>query len=91
MSAAYNPYLKRHVAVHTLLRENKIVLRTAPQRTGPWSAPQVVYRPKKVNDKALIYAGKEHPELARENGRIIYITYVSSAKYAPELIEVMFN
>ena len=40
MSAAYNPHLQKFVAFHSLHRENKIVLRTAEQLTGPWSERQ---------------------------------------------------
>ena len=71
MSAAYNRHLHMHVAFHSLHRENKIVMRTAPRITGPWSDPQVVYRPEKVTDQDLIYAAKEHPELAREWPRVV--------------------
>jgi hypothetical protein len=88
MSAAYNPHLKQYVAFHSLHRENKIVMRMAPRITGPWGEPQVVYRPEKITDHDLIYAAKEHPELARENGRILYVTFVNSASYVPQLIEV---
>jgi hypothetical protein len=88
MSAAYNPYLKKHVAFHSHLRENKIVMRTAPRITGPWSASEVVYRPERVKDTDFFYAAKEHPELAREGGRVLYVTYVNSSTYVPQLIEV---
>jgi hypothetical protein len=88
MSAAYNPYLRKHVAFHSLHRENKIVMRTAPRITGPWSEPQVVYRPEKITDQDLIYAAKEHPELARKDGRVLYVTFVNSANYVPQMIEV---
>jgi hypothetical protein len=91
MSAAYNPYLRIHVAFHSLHRENKIVMRTAPRITGPWSDPYVVYQPEKITDVDLIYAAKEHPELARENGRAMYVTFVNSANYVPQLIEVMLK
>lgn len=91
MSASYNPHLKKFVAVHSLHRENKIVMRTAPRIVGPWSAPQVVYRPEKLAETDLIYAAKEHPELARDGGRVIYVTYVNSASYVPQMIEVTFN
>jgi hypothetical protein len=88
MSAAYNPYLKQHIAIHTYNRENKLVIRTAPKITGPWSAPQVLYRPRQTEPPCMFYAGKEHPELAREGGRIIYVTYVDSSVYMPHLLEV---
>lgn len=88
MSAAYNSYLGKYVAVHTLLRENKIVMRTAPKITGPWSEPKLIYRPKRTDGKDIFNAGKEHPELQGQGGKVMYITYVNSAEYAPHLIEV---
>jgi hypothetical protein len=91
MSAAYNPHLKKFVAIHSLHRENQIVMRTAPEIFGPWGEPQVIYRPGKAASDDLIYAAKEHPELARESGRVIYVTYVNSANYAPNMIEVAID
>jgi hypothetical protein len=88
MSAAYNPYLRKYLAIHSLHRENKIVMRVAERLTGPWSEPRIVYRPERVADTDLIYAAKEHPELARDNGQVIYVTYVNSATYVPQMIEV---
>jgi hypothetical protein len=91
MSASHNRHLGCYVAIHSLLRENKIVLRMAPQITGPWSEPEIVFRPEKIKDSDLIYAAKEHPELAREEGRIIYVTFVNSTTYVPQLIELTFK
>jgi hypothetical protein len=91
MSAAYNAHLGKHVAIHSLGRERKIVMRTAPARTGPWSEPAVVYEAPRKSQGDLIYAAKEHPELAGEGGRRIYVTYVNSAEYVPEMVEVRFR
>jgi hypothetical protein len=91
MSASFNAYLQKYVAFHSLHRENKIVMRTAERITGPWSEAHVAYRPEKSNDSDLIYAAKEHPELAREGGRILYVTFVNSATYIPQLIEVQLK
>lgn len=88
MSAAYNPYLRCHVAFHALNREHKIVLRTAPKITGPWSDGEVVFRPERIADGDLIYAAKEHPELSREAGRLVYVTFVNSTTYVPQLVEL---
>ena len=87
MSVPYNPYLKKYVATHTLYRANNLVLRTAPQRTGPWSEPLLFHRPAKIRDSDRFYAGKEHPELAREGGKVLYVTYVNSSVYMPHLVE----
>jgi hypothetical protein len=88
MSASFNPHLGCNIAIHSYLRENKIVLRTAPSITGPWSDAEVVYRPERVKDDDLVYAAKEHPELARDNGRVIYVTFVNSSTYVPQLVEL---
>jgi Domain of unknown function (DUF4185) len=88
MSATYNSFLGKWVAIHSFLRENKIVLRTAPKIYGPWSDGEIIYRPQRVKDSDLIYAAKEHPELARKDGKVIYATYVNSSTYVPELIEI---
>jgi hypothetical protein len=88
MSAAYNRHLNQYVAFHSLHRENKIAMRTAPTIVGPWSEPQIVYRPEKVKDAELIYAVKEHPELASADGRGLYVTFVNSATYIPQMIEI---
>lgn len=88
VSCAYNPHLHKFVAFHSLHRENKIVMRTAEQFTGPWSKPQLVYQPERVTEADLIYAAKEHPELARDDGRVMYVTFVNSATYVPQMIEV---
>jgi hypothetical protein len=86
MSAAFNPYLRCHVAFHALNREHKIVMRTAPKITGPWSEGEVVFRPERIAEGDLIYAAKEHPELAREAA--IYVTFVNSTTYVPQLVEL---
>lgn len=88
MSASYNPHLKKHVAIHSYNRENKLVMRTAPRITGPWSQPEVFYRPPMESEGDLFYAAKEHPELSRDDGRIIYVTYVNASTYMPHLVEV---
>ncbi len=88
MSAAFNPHLGKHLAIHALGREGKIVMRTSPERTGPWSEPQLVYEVKRDEPHTFVYAAKEHPELARDSGRRIFITFVNSASYIPELLEV---
>jgi hypothetical protein len=91
MSAAYNAYLGQHVAIHALGREGKIAMRTAPARTGPWSEPTVVYEAPRKSPDDLVYAAKEHPELAQEGGRRIYVTYVNSGAYVPEMVEIRFR
>ena len=93
LSVSFNRYLNSFLAVHSLDLTGKIVARTAPNPWGPWSDHTELY---KVNVErtidlpypVLIYAGKEHPELSEDNGRILYITYIEFEEYFPHLIKV---
>lgn len=92
-SVSFNPYLGKYLAVHSLDLSGKIVARTAEQPWGPWSDSVELYQVRKEHPYAhlypqLIYAGKEHPALARENGRIIYVTYIEFEEYYPHLLEI---
>ena len=88
LSVAYNPYLNRHIAIHVFHRENKLAIRTAPRIVGPWSEPEIFFRPKMTSADDLFTAGKEHPELRGEHGKILYVTYVNSSVYVPHLLEI---
>lgn len=88
MSVSFNRHLGRYLAVHALGREGDIVMRLAPRRTGPWSEPMLIHRVVRTSERDFVYAAKEHPEYSSEGGRMIYITYVSSATYIPQLLEV---
>jgi hypothetical protein len=93
LSVSYNAHLGSYLAVHSLDLTGKIVGRTAPQPWGPWSEPVVLWSVNVKRDQPLpypplIYAGKEHPELSEDNGRVIYLTYIEFEEYFPHLIEV---
>jgi hypothetical protein len=88
---SWNEHLGCYLAVHSFDLTGQIVARTAPAPWGPWSAPVVLWQVAR-NDALpymqLIYAGKEHPELAAGGGRRIYLTYIEFEEYFPHLIEV---
>ncbi|MEQ8839082.1 MAG: DUF4185 domain-containing protein, partial [Lacipirellulaceae bacterium] len=88
LSVSYNPYLKQHVAIHVLGRDNRLAIRTAPQIVGPWSKPEVFHIAPRQSDADLFTAAKEHPEMRTSGGRTLYVTYVNSANYIPTLLEV---
>lgn len=92
MSVAYNAYLGQYLAVHSMGLSSDIVARTADRPWGPWSEPTTLWSitpPVQGEGPApSYYAGKEHPELAGEKGRVLYVTYVESNEYFPHLIEV---
>lgn len=96
MSVRDHPELKKWVAVMVdpQLFSDKVLLRTAPAMTGPWTEGDVIYRipilqkdnPK--HDKATFcYAGKEHSEF--EKGDLVF-TYVCNTM-TPKKLEVEPN
>ncbi len=92
MSVRYHPQLKEWLAVlmEPTFFSNKILLRTAPRLTGPWSTGRVIYSiPEMEKDKpgydkdTFCYAAKEHPEF-RKPGSILF-TYVCNTMQVDKL------
>ncbi len=91
MSVSWNEYLGGYLAVHSYNTDGQQVGRTAPQPWGPWSEPTTLWTVEAGPGKkypVAAYAGKEHPSLAEDGGRVIYFTYVEAEEYFPHLIEV---
>lgn len=83
MSVRYHPELKKWVAVMVdpQIFSDKVILRTAPNMTGPWTDGEVIYRipilqktDPKYDPDTFCYAGKEHPEFEK-TGELVF-TYV---------------
>jgi len=96
LSVSYNNYLGKYLAVHSLGLSGKIVGRTADHLWGPWSDPITLWEVSTNHDTSLpypklIYAGKEHPELAQDDGQTIYITYIEFEEYFPHLVEIKLS
>ena len=91
LSVSWNAHLGAYLAVHSLDLTGKIVGRIAPKPWGPWGEPVTLWKVEKLHPfpyLQLIYAGKEHPELAGDGGRRIYLTYIEFEEYFPHLVEV---
>ena len=92
LSIRYHPELKQwlSVMVEPSGFSDKILLRSAPDLTGPWTQGQVIYRipemlPGPTRDKnTFCYAGKEHPEL-ESSGQLLF-TYVCNTMDVPSLV-----
>jgi hypothetical protein len=92
LSIRYHPELKMWLAVMVdpSWFSDKILLKTAPSLSGPWSEGTVIYRIPEMeagptHDKNIFcYAGKEHPEL--ETGADLVFTYVCNTADPPELM-----
>lgn len=93
LSVSYNNYLKKYLAVHSLDLSGKIVARTSDTLWGRWSEPVELFHVEMPEQNGLpyptlIYAGKEHPYLSKENGKILYVTYIEFEEYYPHLLEI---
>lgn len=78
---------ERFLAVQSLgFGPADVGLRAAPTLTGPWSAPQMVYRPPEYyRPNVMIYAAKAHPELT---GADVALTYATNTfEYSEQLTD----
>ena len=88
LSIAYNAYLGGYLAVHSVGISDKARLSLAAHPWGPYQQIAEIPAPHRAFSKAFCYAGKEHPELAEERGRVVYITYVDSERYWLRMLRV---
>jgi hypothetical protein len=88
LTVSWNPWLRAYLAVHQVGITEKIRLSAAQNPWGPYQPLAEIGAPHRAFEKAFCYAAKEHPELAQNNGRTIYITYVDSQRYWLQLLKV---
>ncbi len=91
LSIAYNPYLGGYLAVHSLNVSERMRLSLAPHPWGPYRPIAEIGTPHQAFASAFCYAGKEHPELAEQKGRILYVTYVDNQRYWLQLLKVTLD
>lgn len=73
-SVSYNPYFKTLINVYDEFGNNSGFIRFANNPEGPWSKKQVLYQTIKPST-GTNYIINEHPELSKNNGKTIYISY----------------
>ena len=92
MSIRYHAGRKQWLAVlnEPGLFTDKILLRTAPNLTGPWTDGQVIYRIPDVQKDApgydpdtFCYAGKEHPQFRQADS--VLVTYACNTQKVAKL------
>lgn len=97
MSVRYHADLKKWVAVlvDPNLMSDKVLLRTAPELTGPWTAGEVIYHIPELQKSSpnydsgtFCYAGKEHPEYEKP-GELLF-TYACNT-FQPKKLEAETN
>jgi hypothetical protein len=75
MSVHFSAYLGAFVAFYMVPTTSRMALRLAPRPEGPWSGPLTFADGLPALDGSWDYALIAHPELAREGGRVEYLTY----------------
>jgi hypothetical protein len=88
LSVSHNPYLGGYLAVHSVGLSGRVRLSFAPAPWGPYRPIGEIGTPRRALSRGFTYAGKEHPELAQERGRVVYVTYVDSERYWLQLLKV---
>ncbi len=95
LSVSYNAYLGCFLAVHSHIMTGKVVMRRSPTPWGPWGDEELLFeavhpRPLPLPYPDLLYAGKEHPWLSKNDGQTIYVSYIEFEEYFPHLMEIQF-
>lgn len=73
-SYSYNKYHGLYIHIFDKFANDGLYIQFAQHPEGPWSQTQKIYNtiaPEHDNNYLMV----EHPELAKENGKIIYISY----------------
>jgi hypothetical protein len=92
MSVRYHPQQREWIAVQFDPKVvGRILLRTAPQIIGPWTAGEEIYRVPELeasirekNSDRVCYAAKEHQEFG--SGDSILVTYVCNSTVPTDLL-----
>jgi hypothetical protein len=74
LSVSWNDHLGAYLAVHSAIFSNDVVFHTAPGPEGPWTGAAPLFTGE-GHAGVSNYAGKEHPELATDGGRGLFVTY----------------
>jgi hypothetical protein len=101
-SVSWQPFLNKFVFVYSPGIQGAIVMRTAKNPEGPWSAPIKLYQcpDMKFAPHVFCYAAKGHPELSATNE--LLVSYASNSTslsevmndpriYSPHFIRVTFE
>jgi len=75
VSVSWNQHLGGYLAVYSGIVSSKVMARTAPSPEGPWSQPVELFSGQAPGPDLWNYTGVEHPELAQDGGRVIYVSY----------------
>lgn len=75
MTVSYNAYLQRWTVIYSDNLSNDVCIRTAEALTGPWSDELVLFVADRKQGDGTVYDASPHPEMAEDNGRVLYISH----------------
>jgi hypothetical protein len=78
LSVQHIAALDLYIALYNGPMDDRIYVRSAPALTGPWSASEAVFMAEPSWDGANAYGAMAHPELERQDGLFVYLTYFRS-------------
>ncbi len=81
MTVTFCPALGVYLAVYSQPLGTRTLLRTAPAPEGPWSRATLAFATRKPEGDATVYDALAHPELARDGGRVQYVSYSRSTGF----------
>ncbi|WP_220210638.1 DUF4185 domain-containing protein [Reticulibacter mediterranei] len=94
VTASYNPYLGQFLVTTCRPLSSEILMYTGPSFAGPWSQPTTAFRGLPPSSDGMDYAGIEHPELAKNGGRTVYVSYFNTTGFLTgdlRFVEVHFG
>ncbi|HSV75381.1 MAG TPA: DUF4185 domain-containing protein [Chthonomonadales bacterium] len=87
-SLSWNAYLGGWLVTHSVGIEERVRLSLAAAPWGPYRPIGEIGARHQAFARAFSYAGKEHPHMAEQGGRVVYVTFVDSNRYWLHLLEV---
>jgi hypothetical protein len=90
-SVSYNPYLRRYTMIYVEEYHKRLMMRTAEQLWGPFSAPIDLIGVPHEETSPLAYLGFEHAHFQENGGRKIYVSYCEPHFAATSLVSITLN
>ncbi len=90
-SVTYNAYLGAYAMLYIDEYRKRMMIRTAVQLWGPYSAPIDLIGVPHQDESLFVYLGFEHADFQRENGRKIYMSYCEPHFASSSLLSATFD
>lgn len=95
VTVSYNAFLQAFTVVYSPPFSSRVLMRTAPRPEGPWSDPFELFTGMPpVPGNSFNRQGIQHPELAKNDGRTIFVSYfrpADSLRGEIRMVEVTFG